>query len=338
MRSHDKQRSVLDIVEDHTFGANVCFLCAKRLNARNRTEEDVIPKWLQRMFKLENQSITLLNGTTLKYRQLKIPCCNACNNRHLSQLENRVSRGLFKDSELEVTKHDLFCWLAKIMYGLIYRELHLPVERSQPHLGPITNKRGLDSFRNMLIMLQSVRVPMRFHCNGVGFPASVFAYKLSQPQTMAARFYLRDDLENKAIALRLGTRGILAVFDGGIQEFVVGDLCETHARRTLHPIQFEELAAKLFYKASLLNSHAKYVFIETGRHYDVIAMPEQGYSTRPLYKEWSMDEYAKYLAVFTQQPLSFINPTPGLVHSWLTDDREEPITIDIAEEPYRGVP
>jgi hypothetical protein len=337
MAVRETRKSVFDIIDQHTFSATVCFLCAKRLNKRNRTDEDVIPKWLQRQFALQNQTVTLLNKTKLRYRELKIPCCTSCNNHHLSKLENRMKKGLFPTSGTpHVSKHDLFCWLAKIMYGIIYRELHLPVDRAQPDLGPIADKRGLDSFRNMLLMLHSVRV--RFHCGDLDFPASVFVFNLAQPATVAARFDLRDDLENKAIALRLGTKGILAVFDGGVQELVVGDLFRKDGRRTLHPVQFEELAAKLFYKASLLDSSTKYLFAESGRHYDVAVMCGEGYSSRPLFKDWNMDEYAKYLSLFTLHPLSFVNPKPGLVHSWLlTDENDEPITIDIEQEPWRGV-
>src|SRR5262249_31804760 len=153
---------------------------------------------------------------------------------------------------------------AKIMYGIIYRELHLPADRAQPQLGPIADKRGLASFRNMLLMLQSVRVPMRFHGADSGFPASVFVFKLAQPKTMAARFDMRDELVNKAIALRLGTTGVLAVFDGGVQEQVLGHLFRRDGQRTIHPLQFEELAAKLFYKATLLETCATYLFAESG--------------------------------------------------------------------------
>lgn len=185
-------------------------------------------------------------------------------------------------------------------------------------------------------MLQSVRVPMRFHCGELEFPASVFVFDLAQPKTMAARFDFRDDIVNKVLALRIGTKGILAVFDGGVHELVLGDHLRKHMGRTLHPIQFEELAAKVFYKATLLDCSTKYLFAETGRSYDVGVFCGS-YSTRPLYRDWHMDEYAKYVSVFTLHPMSFVSPQPGLVHSWLTDERDEPITIDIVEEPWRGI-
>jgi hypothetical protein len=37
-----------------------------------------------------NQEIVLPNSTAIRYRQLRIPCCEGCNNRHLSKIEREV--------------------------------------------------------------------------------------------------------------------------------------------------------------------------------------------------------------------------------------------------------
>ena len=57
------------------FGMNTCFLCRCELTRQNRTDEHVIPKWVQRRFDLWNETLEMLNGTTIPYRQLIIPCC-----------------------------------------------------------------------------------------------------------------------------------------------------------------------------------------------------------------------------------------------------------------------
>lgn len=51
-----------------------CFLCGTDLMLAGNTDEHVIPKWAQRRYDLWNQTVTLLNGTGLKYSQLTVPC------------------------------------------------------------------------------------------------------------------------------------------------------------------------------------------------------------------------------------------------------------------------
>jgi hypothetical protein len=61
---------------------------------------------LQERFGLANQHLTLLNGTLIPYRQLTVPCCQTCNNVHLSKLEKRVQTLLF-DSSIAAARRDL---------------------------------------------------------------------------------------------------------------------------------------------------------------------------------------------------------------------------------------
>ncbi len=88
-----KQKDALplfDAVEKRRFGPRICFLCGCSLGVENRSEEHVIPKWLQKRFKLLDQRLVLLNGTSIPYKQLTIPCCKPCNNKHLAPIENKV--------------------------------------------------------------------------------------------------------------------------------------------------------------------------------------------------------------------------------------------------------
>jgi hypothetical protein len=41
------------------------------------TEEDVFPAWLHREQNMANESLTLLNGTTIRYSQMLVPACRS---------------------------------------------------------------------------------------------------------------------------------------------------------------------------------------------------------------------------------------------------------------------
>lgn len=77
-------------LEEHTYTADKCFLCGTVLTKTNKTEEHVIPKWLQHRFNLWDQKLTLLNGSLIPYRSLIVPCCFQCNNIHLKPFEDKI--------------------------------------------------------------------------------------------------------------------------------------------------------------------------------------------------------------------------------------------------------
>jgi hypothetical protein len=58
---------------------------------------------------------------------------------------------------------------------------------------------------------------------------------------------------------------------------------------------------------------------------------------KPIFDDWSQEVYAQFLSVFSGFPASQLNPRPGLVMSWLTNEREVFTAYDLAEIPYRGI-
>jgi hypothetical protein len=81
------------------------------------TYEHVIPKWLQRRFDLWNQELVLPNGTSLPYRQVKVPVKGSDNNR-FSTIEKSMAGGSFSAEQA-------YLWALKIHIGLIYRDATL---------------------------------------------------------------------------------------------------------------------------------------------------------------------------------------------------------------------
>src|SRR4051812_45829919 len=78
--------------DEPQFGREFCFLCGTSLAAERATDEHVFPKWMQECFALWDQKLTLLNRTTIPYRQVTIPCCGACNSEHLGKVEMQMQQ------------------------------------------------------------------------------------------------------------------------------------------------------------------------------------------------------------------------------------------------------
>lgn len=191
------------------------------------------------------------------------------------------------------------------------------------------------------ILMQSIRLKMKFESSDqIDFPASVFVFDLQEPETIEAKFDFRDSCVYHTVYLRLGNKGILAAFDCGALDVEIGRLLRRESKYILHPIQFEELGAKFFYKASLFNRTPKFVVTKFDGEYQFFVMPIMGLSSVPVFNEWQHEEYGRVLSEFVGIPLEVIMPKAGEVMTWLAgEDNESPEVpfIDINKQPYRGV-
>lgn len=324
---------LMQVYRARRIGASTCFLCGVRLGSRNRSLEDVFPLWLQERYKLHDQEILLVNETPIPYRQLKIPCCTACNNKHLSKIEKAiqvaVSRGPAAVAALP--PHYLLVWLSKIMYGLLYKEHFLPYDRSNPVKGRLVRRAFLQRFKMFHFFMQSARLPFAFE--GF-FPASIVVLDVKVPEDPRGQFDFSDNPFVFTVAIRMGPVGIIAALhDGGAQEMMFGHVFEQYRSTRWHPLQYTEIATKFLYKASLMNRTPKYINFERDKQIVVTQMPLGGLSSRPLFDEWDQYSYARMLAVRTGYPFDFIYVPPDKVRTWLDDGSENVPDIPI-DEPW----
>ena len=281
-----------------SFTYDRCFLCGHMLGDRKSTEH-VFPKWIQRKYNLHNQKISLLNRTEIPYRKLTIPCCTSCNTIYLSKVENTFKQ-YYEKGLIEFTKLDrliIFQWIAKIFYGLLFKELSLRIDRSAPIQGFITSQQLLEELRTLHTFLQSMRMPFEF----VGFnPWSIFVVE-THSYGDRRDFDYHDEILTLTFSIRIGGIGIIACFeDNGAQEDLFSDYFERFKGIKLHPTQFDELVAKVTYKAYLMNRVPKYTMMLPKKEGDkvmVMSPSLQGYSTLPIFDDWNQRDYAAYLTL-----------------------------------------
>jgi hypothetical protein len=330
-----RQRALFDLLASRRiYSDKRCFFCGQALRS-NRTREHVFPKWLQQKFALANQTLTLLNKTTIRYGQLTVPCCQPCNNVHLSILENKVKKLLF-ESSLAAAKRDLdaiYLWATKILLGVVYAERLLPFNRRHPKGRRIWPQEMRDALRMNHLFVQRLRYPIKFTAEGKErVPGSVFLFDLKSPKDIKRQFDFRDAIFTLCIFMRLGTRGILAVADGGAVDIAIGELLRRDGKRKLHPLQFLEIGAKTFYKAGLLNRTPKYIIVESKGALEVMQMPLAGLSAKPVFDEWQHPIYAHVLSHFTGYPLEKIaSPDGTKVMQWFVGPDGKPLNIPMKE-------
>lgn len=233
-----------------------CFLCGETTELI--TEEHVFAKWLQSRYNLWNLKLELLNGSLIRYKQLKIPCCGNCNNGDLSVLETTISRAVTNGYEsAKLIDHRLwYLWLGKIYFGILRKELNLSRERNSPSAGKILDENTLRSFESLHLFLQGIRGKHKFADKP---PYSVLICNLHDLGG-GYSYSFRDSLAYMTISIRMGDVGVIVCFeDDGLANGSYGRYVHAVNHRKLHPIQFDELFARVTYQTSRIDTPVRFV-------------------------------------------------------------------------------
>lgn len=301
---------------EHPYRPDHCFVCAVPLSEGSRTAEHVLPKWLQGRFNLWGQELVLINGTAIRYEQLKIQCCFECNNTRLSPLENRISAAVADgyDALMQLPRFDLFRWMAKIYLGIMCKELSLLADRTNPTLGTILTSEFVRRYAMLHFWLQmtSGNADVQYS------PGSLWVFRCQVPDNVDEQFDLKDHLTNGVLALRIGHIAIIADFlENGVHQQLNAEATRLIANIPLHPMQFSELVARIVYESGLLCQRSEVEFVQHGE--------KVGYNIRwwstvdgnsPL-KPRDPADFAAVLSYYTEVPIEFLFRPPGFIKTWL---------------------
>jgi hypothetical protein len=239
----------------------------------------------------------------------------------LGPLEERVRAASLDPTLWEaLTNEDLFLWVSKFIYGVVYREAFLAMDRTDPAAGPIASEEFLEQLRTVHFFLQGVRWPIRFvHYT----PGSIFRVHFvdDDPDLPNEAFWHHDNPFSLTMAMRTGPVGLItALQDNG----AIAELFEPVQRRLdqqpLTHLQFIELAAQMSYIRLQLNRTTKYIMVEAEDGIDVIPMPLAGMSRLPIFDQGLLRDYAVALAAFLGWSLTEVMPEDGRVISFFDPD------------------
>lgn len=297
-------RLSMEAIKPENIVSGRCFLCGGV--ATLGKGEHVFPRWLQKRYGLWDQSLTLLNGTHYFYRNLRIPACKDCNTRVLGKTEACVS----KMDEKSVSNwsiadsYEIGRWLAKILLGILFKETSLLRDRSSPELGTILCPSVMSEMMLLHLLVQSWRKLILFETIHAKHPFTLYVYEIEEDDEFS-RFNFSTNIVGKSLCIRFGSLGFAFVADGGLQH----DISELGpydlAFQRLHPIQFDELAARIHYKSTLRDATHLYVHVEDDTSLRFIQIKVIPYSENKLdngdgqvFREWSNFELAGAFRVY----------------------------------------
>lgn len=304
------------------FGNRNCFLTGQPLSSEEEKIQ-VFPAWLMSRHQLEDKAFKLLDESYTSYKDLKLPCATAVNEEYIAPLEAIIADAfeLGYDAVKALNPDKVFQWAGKILYGIIFNELQAGIRQQHAQGDGFNISQNLiHKFSHLHLMLQSLNLPLVFE---EFTPFSLFIFKINNAEN---EFAYRDEINTLTFSLRVGDFGlIICLQDNGANLRYHQELYEQIAADTLHPIQFEEFCARVFYSAYLFNRLPEYHILPAGDEIFIEAMPLRGTSSKPTFDEWQNKTYGQVLENFWKKwgfllfeiiknpdhPMSFLRDTEG---------------------------
>lgn len=282
--------------KERSFSVDRCFVCDELLTEVNATEEHIYPKWLQRKFNLYNQKISLLNGTFISYRNLKVPCCKECNEKMSARIEKPMKQAVESgyDGFIKLDRNIIFQWLNKLSYGMLYKEAMLLRERSDEDSGYIVSHEILNELHMKYAFLVSIVRDTEY----VREPYSLLVFRI-KPDAKNP-YWGFDGFNIPVVCFCMNDIGIIAhLQDNRFNEdfFKEQSSMSILLRKELHVVQFREVMARFFYKSSLFLRNPSYIMIMEGDMPAQIISPEM---SGIGYDDWKQESYARVLEFFWQ--------------------------------------
>jgi len=277
------------------FSNRNCFLTGAPLNSEEERIQ-IFPQWLMKRYALEDRPFKMLDESMATYKDLKLPCSAAVNETYLEPLENEIADAFGKgyDAVKELDTLKLFQWAGKLLYGIIFTEIRsgIKLQRSQGEDFNISQS-IIHKFSNLHLMLQSINQNIIFEDFT---PYSLFLFKVDNAEE---EFGYRDEINTLTFALRINNFGLIICFqDNGANRNYHREILAKVEGETLHPIQFEEISARVFYSAYLFNRLPEYTVMPVNDEIYIEAMPLRGMTGKPLFDFWQNKIYGQVLESF----------------------------------------
>lgn len=286
-----------DPFERLNFSATDCFLCGTKTNGTTQ-QSAVFPEWLMDRYKLHEMPFKLLDESMTSYGAMKIPCCDNCRSSYLDPMELKLADGFLKGYEAisALDELEIFQWFSKMLYGIIWIELQAAFAQHEGDEPLGISPSLLSKFRNLHLLLQSLRMPLIFEDFQ---PWSLVLVRL-EPAT--EEFDYRDEMATMIFSMAIKDFGLLICLqDHGENLNYHADLLKKIEGKPLEHIQFQELSARFYYSAYLFNPIAQYLILPPAgdqADYSLSPQPLQGVGFRPLFNPWSNSVYAQVLEAF----------------------------------------
>ncbi|WP_217360382.1 hypothetical protein [Ruegeria arenilitoris] len=219
--------------------------------------------------------------------------------QYVSKLDGKsVSNWTLADS-FEVGR-----WLAKIFVGILMKEATVSLDRRKPEFGSIFPVEATGELYLLHLLIQSWRKVILFRAVHTEHPFTLYVYEIEE-DTDFGSFNFSTNIPGKSVCIRFGTLGFAFVGDGGLQHEAGNGGPFRLAFQKIHPVQFDEIAARVHYKASLRSATHSYFHEEDATSLRFQQMEVIPYSKNNLadgsdriFRDWSDKDLAHFFKLY----------------------------------------
>ncbi|MDB5121398.1 MAG: hypothetical protein JWN56_2616 [Sphingobacteriales bacterium] len=314
------------------FSNNTCFLTGNIIE-NPEVHNYVFPIWLMQHYQLNEKPFKLLDESIATYQDMKIPMSEEVQTSS-DLLESKIANAFLSgyDAVCNLPELDLFQWIAKLVYGILYNELEIGIKQQQRAGEPLILSEALKHrFTNLHLMLQSLVRPVEFE---TGIP---WSYEIFKVDNATDHFNYRDEINTLTFSLSMKDFGIIACLqDNGANSKYHQEVLSKVAGSTIHPIQYEEICGRFYYSNYLFNRLPEYTVLTTDEAIYLEAMPLHGMSNKPLFDHWQNKPFCQVLENFWK-PWGFnifeIQKDPENPMSFLFDTEGKLLALDKIAQP-----
>jgi len=260
-------------------------------------QTNVLPAWLLEVANFSgDEQIKLLDETIRSYNTLKVPVNEEVLTHFIGPLEDKIAAAFDKGFEgvSQLEEIDLFRWIGKFLYSLIYIEMHAAVGQQQLSSDGLNMSQGLmHKFGNLQTMIQSIYLNVEFE------DFTPWSFVIVPLEEQQVPFSFRDEINTLTFSLKLKNFGIIACLqDNGTNKRYHQEILDQIGSKPVSEQQFEELCARFFYSAYLFNRLPEYTVMPVEGSIYIDAMPLRGTGNKPLFDVWQHKIYAQVLENF----------------------------------------
>lgn len=293
----------------------------------------LFPDWLIESFGLQNKSIQLLSGKKIPYSDLTLPASPLARQYGLDYLLRKASdlipAGLQGVKWIKPEK--LYQWLLLLWFGVLYQEIREAQANEEGNNAFLNQKDKLVRYHLLHYLLQGIVKKVEFENFD---PGSVFILECHAYEGPQA-FDFKVSINAMTIQLRTGELGIMAcLLDHGVQMHHFKSYFERFDGQQLHPIQFDELYAKLSYKSWLMNHVFEYGVALPDEENDSLLIScriDERHKDLPIFRDWDSEQYLSVLASYVSKygiPASELKNEAGIVLTFLDDEEGNPVSMN----------
>ncbi|WP_256002520.1 hypothetical protein [Pedobacter deserti] len=259
-------------------------------------ESNILPRWLLDMAGLSGEEpIKLLDESIRSYNSLKVPVNIEVQEHFVDALEQRMQQAFSEGYQgvSQLVQADIFNWIGKFLYGLVYLEMNAAVRQQQLSADGLNMSQGLmHKFGNLHTMIQGIYTPVEFE---EFQPWSIVVVELAEDTP----FSFRDEINTLTFSMKMKNFGIVACLqDNGTNARFHQQLLDQIKGTKLSAEQFEELCARFYYSAYLFNRLPEYAVMPVEGTIYIEPMPLKGTLNKPIFDHWQHKTYAQVLQEF----------------------------------------